>query len=239
MQSNIVISITDLTVLYQNKPVIQNLNAQFPAQQMCSIIGPNGSGKTTLLKSILGIIRPESGIIKILNNCKIEQNSIAYVPQKNSIDWIFPINVFDVIMMGRYSKLRWWQKPNNQDKKLLHWALNRVEMNHLAQRHISQLSGGQQQRIFIARALAQQANIFILDEPFTAIDIKTEQFLLRLLHTLKDQGKTILLVHHDLNTILQYFDWTLLMHHQYSTYGPTKQIVTAENIQKIFYTSQG
>lgn len=238
-QANIVISINNLTVLYNKKPVIENLNVQFPSENMCSIIGPNGSGKTTLLKSIVGIIQPSTGSIQIYNQHGKKNLKIAYVPQKNSIDWTFPINVFDVVMMGRYHTLAWWQKPKKEDHEIVFWALQQVEMIDFGHRQISQLSGGQQQRIFLARALAQQADIFVLDEPFTGIDIKTENFLLNLFNNLKNQNKTILIVHHDLNTVLQYFDWTLMMHQNYTTFGPTKKIITPENIKKLFYPAQG
>src|SRR3990167_7170068 len=159
-KSKFIISIKDLTVVYHEKPVIWDLDLQIPAQSMCGIIGPNGSGKTTLLKSILGIITPITGTIKIFDQpYNKKKHSIAYVPQRNSVDWTFPVSVFDVVMMGRYAKLSWWQRPSKLDFEIARWAMDQVLMTPYKDRHISELSGGQQQRVFLARALAQQTSI--------------------------------------------------------------------------------
>lgn len=231
----IIISIKDLTVVYHEKPVIAHLDLHIPAQTMCSIIGPNGSGKTTLLKSILGIIKPITGSIKIFDQPYDKQkHAIAYVPQRNSVDWTFPVSVGDVVMMGRYDHLSWWQRPTKQDFEIVAWALEQVQMSFYKDRHISQLSGGQQQRVFLARALAQQADIFILDEPFAGIDMTTEALILKLLQELQNQGKTIMVVHHDIATVQQYFDWTFLMNVKHIACGPTLQTLTEHNLQKTF-----
>lgn len=236
---NIIISIKDLTVVYHEKPVICDLNFQIPAQTMCGIVGPNGSGKTTLLKSILGIIKPITGSIKIFDQpYDKNKHAIAYVPQRNSVDWTFPISVHDVVMMGRYGHLSWWQRPTKNDFEIVAWALEQVQMTTYKDRHISQLSGGQQQRVFLARALAQQADIFILDEPFAGIDMTTEALILKLLQQLQSQGKTIMVVHHDVTTVLQYFDWTLLMNVKHIACGPTMQTLTELNLHKTFKTTQ-
>jgi manganese/zinc/iron transport system ATP- binding protein len=233
--SKIIISVQNLTVAYHEKPVICNLNLAVPAQTICGIIGPNGSGKTTLLKTILGIIAPIAGSIKIFDkNYDKNQHHIAYVPQRNSVDWTFPVSVYDVVLMGRYGKLSFWQRPTKKDFEIVAWALDQVQMQPYANRHISQLSGGQQQRVFLARALAQQADIFILDEPFAGIDMITESLILKVLQQLRDQGKTIIVVHHDLTTVQQYFDWTLLMNVQDIAYGPTLQTLTHLNLAKTF-----
>lgn len=230
-----IISVKDLTVIYHKKPVIWDLDLHIPQASMCGIVGPNGSGKTTLLKSILGIIKPITGTITIFNEpLNIHKHKIAYVPQKNSVDWTFPVSVHDVVMMGRYGTLSWWQRPTKKDFEITAWALEQVLMTPLQNQHIGQLSGGQQQRVFLARALAQQADIFMLDEPFTGIDMITEQLILKLLQTLQNQGKTIVVVHHDLATVQQYFDWTFLMNVKHIACGPTMQTLTPNNVAKTF-----
>ncbi|MBP6892325.1 metal ABC transporter ATP-binding protein [Candidatus Babeliales bacterium] len=230
-----IISVKDLTVVYHEKPVIWDLDLQIPQGSMCGIIGPNGSGKTTLLKSILGIITPITGTIKIFDEpFNKQKHHIAYVPQRNSVDWTFPVSVHDVVMMGRYGKLSWWQRPTKKDFEITAWALEQVLMTPFQDRHISQLSGGQQQRVFLARALTQQADIFMLDEPFAGIDMVTEQLILKLLKTLQSQGKTIVVVHHDLATVQQYFDWTFLMNVKHIACGPTKETLTPTNVAKTF-----
>lgn len=234
-----IISVKDLTVVYHEKPVIWDLDLQIPQGSMCGIIGPNGSGKSTLLKSILGIIKPVTGTITIFDQ-PITKNkcNIAYVPQKNSVDWTFPVSVQDVVMMGRYSQFSWWQRPEKKDFETVAWALEQVLMTPFKNRHISQLSGGQQQRVFLARALAQQADIFMLDEPFAGIDMVTEKLILQLLQKLQHQGKTIIVVHHDLTTVSNYFDWTFLMNVKHIASGPTSHILTHQNIQKTFHAPQ-
>lgn len=230
------ITIKDLTVVYEKKPVIWDLDLFIPQQIMLGIVGPNGSGKTTLLKSILGIIKPISGSIKFEGTQQLSSPNIAYVPQKSSVDWNFPVSVKDVVLMGRYNHIAWYQKPTIQDLAIVDWALQQVQMTEFCDRHISQLSGGQQQRVFLARALAQQSNILILDEPFNGIDTFTEHLILTLLQNLKKEGKTIIVVHHDLTTVKQYFDWTFLMNVRHIALGKTEQVLTPENITKTFHT---
>lgn len=233
-----IISVKDLTVAYQERPVIWDLDFYAPAQTLLGIIGPNGSGKTTLLKSILGIIKPTTGNIKIQGQTYDRfKHNIAYVPQKNSVDWNFPTDVFDVVLMGRYKHLSWFSRPSKKDQEIAWQALEMVQMHNFAHRHISQLSGGQQQRVFLARALAQQANIFILDEPFVGIDIVTEHLILQLLQKLRSEGKTILVVHHDLSTVKKYFDWTFLMNVKHIANGPTHDVLTHQNITQTFGAS--
>lgn len=229
------ITIKDLTVVYNAKPVIWDLDLIVPQETMLGIIGPNGSGKTTLLKSIVNIIEPVAGTISIHTNSVTNKvQTVAYVPQKSSIDWTFPINVYDVVMMARTANLPWYKKAQKADHEIAQWALEQVGMINFKDRHISKLSGGQQQRVFIARALAQQTDILILDEPFNGIDITTEQLILHLLHRLKNSGKTILVVHHDLTTVQKYFDWAFLMNIKHIALGPTNAVLTQENIEKTF-----
>lgn len=233
-----VISVKDLTVAYHEKPVIWDLDFQVPAKTLLGIVGPNGSGKTTLLKSILGIVKPTTGTITIFDKPYSQfEHNIAYVPQKSSVDWNFPTDVFDVVLMGRYGKLGWFSRPSIQDKEIAWQALEMVQMKEFAHRQISQLSGGQQQRVFLARALAQQADIFILDEPFVGIDIVTEKLILKVLQKLRNKGKTILVVHHDLSTVKKYFDWTFLMNIKHIACGPTSKVLTHKNITQAFGSS--
>lgn len=232
---NYIISVQDLTVAYQESPVIWDLDFYAPAQTLLGIVGPNGSGKTTLLKSILGLIKPTTGFINIFNQPYNRlKHPIAYVPQKSSIDWNFPTDVFDVVLMGRYGHLSWFQQPSKYDKQIAMHALELVKMHEFAHRHIAQLSGGQQQRVFLARALAQEAQILILDEPFIGIDMMTEQIILDILQKLRSEGKTIIVVHHDLTTVKKYFDWIFFMNKTHIALGPTKSVFTQENIIKTF-----
>ncbi|HSW76170.1 MAG TPA: metal ABC transporter ATP-binding protein [Candidatus Saccharimonadales bacterium] len=229
------IAVKDLTVAYHEKPVIWDLDFFVPKGTLLGIVGPNGSGKTTLLKSILGIIQPTTGCLKIFGEpYNRTTHNIAYVPQKSSVDWSFPTDVFDVVLMGRYGHLSLCSRPTKKDYEIARQALETVNMSQFATRHISQLSGGQQQRVFLARALAQQADIFILDEPFAGIDIVTEQIILQLLQHLRNQGKTIIVVHHDITTVKKYFDWTFLMNIKHIALGPTETVLTPENIANTF-----
>ncbi|MBM18014.1 MAG: manganese ABC transporter ATP-binding protein [Epsilonproteobacteria bacterium] len=237
-QNKYIISVKDLTVAYQENPVIWDLDFYAPEKTLLGIVGPNGSGKTTLLKSILGIIKPTTGLIKIAGQSyNRSTHNIAYVPQKSSVDWNFPTDVFDVVLMGRYKHLSWFARPTKHDHEIAMQALTTMNMEKFAHRHISQLSGGQQQRVFLARALAQQANILIMDEPFVGIDITTEQLILELLQKLRSQGKTIIVVHHDLTTVKRYFDWTFLMNKKHIALGATKDVLTEQNITQTFGSS--
>lgn len=229
------IAVKDLTVAYKEKPVIWDLDFYVPKQTLFGIVGPNGSGKTTLLKTILGIIRPTTGSIKILGKpYNATKRSIAYVPQRSSVDWTFPTDVLDVVLMGRYGHLPLFSRPSKADIEIAKQAITQVNMLDFINKQIGQLSGGQQQRVFIARALAQQAEILILDEPFAGIDIVTEQMILKLFAILKQQGKTIIVVHHDITTVKKYFDWTLLMNTRHIALGPTAEVLTQENIARTF-----
>ena len=229
------IAVKDLTVVYHEKPVIWDLDFFVPRATLLGIVGPNGSGKTTLLKSILEIIKPTTGSIKIFGQpYNRNVHNIAYVPQKSSVDWSFPTDVFDVVLMGRYGHLSLFGRPTKKDHEIAQQALEMVNMQQFAHRHISQLSGGQQQRVFLARALAQQADIFILDEPFAGIDMVTEHIILKLLQQLRDQGKTIIVVHHDITTVKKYFDWTFLMNIKHIALGPTEIVLTPENVAQTF-----
>ncbi|MCB1110866.1 MAG: metal ABC transporter ATP-binding protein, partial [Chlamydiia bacterium] len=198
-------------------------------------IGPNGAGKSTFLKAVLGIVKPLSGSVRFFGKpFKEVSGQIAYVPQKRSIDWDFPITVFDVVLMGRYGKLRGLKWYTKADKLAARRMLERLEMGDLAERQISALSGGQQQRLFIARALLQEGEILLLDEPFAGVDQATEEVIMKLLKTLRDEGKTILVVHHDLSTAPNYFDQVLLLNTSLVAYGDTKEVLTPENLTRAY-----
>ncbi len=227
--------VKDLTVAYDHKPVLWDVDFYAPSGSLTAIVGPNGGGKSTLLKTILGLIKPATGSITILQDSyEHKKNLIAYVPQKNSVDWNFPVTVFDVVLMGRYRHLDWTRRPKQHDKDIAYEALKKVHMHEFADRHISHLSGGQQQRIFLARALAQEALIYFMDEPFIGIDTNSEDTILELLQDLKQQGKTIIVVHHNLQRVQQYFDWTALINISHIAIGPTKEVLTLENINIAF-----
>lgn len=220
-----------VTVSYMQKPVLRDVSMELPAGTLISITGPNGSGKTTLLRAILGLLPIDTGRILVFGEPidKIRRR-IAYVPQTETVDWDFPITAREVVMMGRYPWMGWFHRAKAEDEKAVDAALETVGMRDFSSRHIRQLSGGQQQRIFLARALAQQAEMLILDEPFTGIDARTEQTLFELIHKLAEQGKTLLVVNHNLS-LLEHFDILVLLNRTVIAAGPTKEILTQENLQ--------
>lgn len=226
------VDIHQLTVNYEKTSALWDINVSILKGSLVGVIGPNGAGKSTLLKALLGIVKPLSGNVRFFGKPFNKVNEkIAYVPQKGSIDWDFPITVFDVVLMGRFGKLRgllkWYTKA---DKQAARKMLDHLEMGDLADRQISALSGGQQQRLFIARALLQEAEILLLDEPFAAVDKGTEDIIIRLLKKLREEGKTILVVHHDLNTAPHYFDQILLLNTSLVAYGDVEETLTPRNL---------
>jgi manganese/zinc/iron transport system ATP- binding protein len=197
-----------------------------------AVVGPNGAGKTTLLKSILGLLKPAAGKVQIYGKPYLEQRKlVGYVPQRGSVDWDFPTSVLDVVMMGRYGDLGWLRRPGRAEKEAAHQALEKVGMLDYASRQISQLSGGQQQRVFLARALAQDAQIYIMDEPFQGVDATTERAIVALLQELRHAGKTVLVVHHDLQTVPEYFDWVTLLNVRRIASGPVEDVFTEQNLR--------
>ncbi|WP_281397303.1 metal ABC transporter ATP-binding protein [Heyndrickxia vini] len=229
------LSINKLTVAYQKNPVLKNISFTIPEGNLIGIIGPNGAGKSTLIKAILELIPSIAGEVSIYGKTYKEMRKIVgYVPQRESVDWDFPTNALDVVMMGRYGHLGWIKRPRAKDRQIAMNCLEKVGMEGYAQRQISQLSGGQQQRIFLARALAQDAKIYFMDEPFVGVDAATEKAIITLLNDLKRQGKTVLVVHHDLNTVKEYFDWTILLNVHLIGVGPTEKLFTKENLQKTY-----
>ncbi len=226
------IEVRDLTVAYRDRPVLWDLDLDVPAGLLMAVVGPNGAGKTTLLKSILALVRPTAGQIRIFGKPYREQRRIvAYVPQRGSVDWDFPTRVLDVVMMGRYGQIGWVRRPGRKDRALGIQALEKVGMAAFASRQISQLSGGQQQRVFLARALVQEARIYFMDEPFQGVDATTERSIIGLLKTLREEGKTVVVVHHDLQTVAEYFDWVTLLNVRRVASGPVKEVFTEHNLR--------
>lgn len=206
-----------------------------PEGKLISIVGPNGAGKSTLIKAILGLIPRASGTVEIYGKPYPKQRKlVGYVPQRGEVDWDFPTNALDVVLMGRYGHVGWIKRPSKKDIAFAEECLDKVGMSAYANRQISQLSGGQQQRVFLARALAQDATIYFMDEPFVGVDAATEKAIITLLNELKNQGKTVLVVHHDLQTVPEYFDWTLLVNKRLLEAGPTKEVFTVDNLQKTY-----
>ena len=230
-----IIEVHDLTVAYGEKPVLWDIDLSFPHGALIAIVGPNGAGKSTLLKSILGLLNASSGSVTIFQQpASTVRQRIAYVPQRESIDWEFPVSVLDVVLMGRYGKIGWFRRSSRHDREFARHCLDQVGMAPFAARHISQLSGGQQQRVFLARALAQEAELYLMDEPFAGVDAATERSIVELLRALRNQGKTVVAVHHDLQTIPEYFDWVALLNLRLVAAGPVGDVFTSENLHSCY-----
>jgi manganese/zinc/iron transport system ATP- binding protein len=229
------VNVRNVTVAYHRKPVLQEVSFSVPKGKLIGIIGPNGAGKSTLLKAILGLVPCASGEVCIFGKpYKDQRKLVGYVPQRGSVDWDFPTNALDVVLMGRYGQIGWFKRPSKKDYDIALNCLNKVGMMDYANRQISQLSGGQQQRVFLARALAQDANIYFMDEPFVGVDAATEKAIVALLNELKNKDKTVFVVHHDLQTVKEYFDWILLLNKRKIDMGPTETVFTIDNLQKTY-----
>lgn len=229
------IEIKHLNVSYYDHLVLNDINLNIPKGVMCAISGPNGAGKTTLVKSILNFIPHLTGSIKINGkDLKKEIDNISYVPQKESVNWQFPTTVSDVVLMGTYRELGWFKRPGKTQKDKANQAMKQLGILDLANKEIASLSGGQQQRVFLARMLCQDADIIFLDEPLVGIDKKSEQIIMNILNQLKEEGKTIIVVHHDLATIEKYFDYLVLVNHKIVTSGYVKDIFTPVNINQAY-----
>ncbi|MFA5506275.1 MAG: ABC transporter ATP-binding protein [Vulcanimicrobiota bacterium] len=232
---NAPLSIHDMTVAYHRKPVLWDIDLDIPEGQLVGIIGPNGAGKSTLIKAVLDLIPRASGRVMMYGKPYSEQrHMVAYVPQRESVDWDFPVNALDVVAMGLYGKLGWFRRLKKAHFEKAREALDRVGMGDYAERQISQLSGGQQQRVFLARALVQDATIYFMDEPFAGVDAATERAIITLLSSLRSAGKTVLVVHHDLQTIPEYFDYLLMLNMRVVAAGPTSEVFTEENLKKTY-----
>ncbi len=229
------ISIKGLSVSYDKKIVLSNIYCEIVSGKVYGVLGPNGAGKSTLFKSILGLIEPSSGSI-LLHGFppEVQKRRIAYVPQKNDVDWNFPATVRDIVEMGRYPHLKPLSRLNKKDHEIVNSSLNELGIEHLADRQIGELSGGQQQRAFLARALAQEADIFLLDEPFVGVDITTEEKIIRLLKKLASENKTLLVVHHDLSSVKDYFDCVILLNQRLIAAGNTEDTFIEENLSRAY-----
>ena len=229
------ISVKGLSVSYGHKRVLTNIYLEITPGSTYGVIGPNGAGKSTLFKAILGLIESNTGKITI-NGIGIEKSrkKVVYVPQRDDVDWQFPARVIDIVLMGRYPHKKLFQKLNEEDHAIAMEALEDLGIAHLKDRQIGNLSGGQQQRVFLARALCQQAEIFLLDEPFVGVDILTEETIIKILKRLAEEGKTLLVVHHDLATVPEYFDRVILLNQRLIAFGDTDTTFTNENINKAY-----
>jgi manganese/zinc/iron transport system ATP- binding protein len=229
------VEVHDLTVAYREKPALWDVDLAVPAGSLTAIVGPNGAGKTTLLKAMLGLVKPVSGAVLVQGQPYFKnRKAVAYVPQRGSVDWDFPASVFDCVMMGTYGRLGWLKRPGGKERDDVNAALNQVGLSDFATRQIGQLSGGQQQRTFLARALVQHADVYILDEPFQGVDAVTERALVKLLHELRSRGKTLIVVHHDLATVPEYFDRVALLNVQVIASGTVSESFTKANIDKAY-----
>jgi manganese/zinc/iron transport system ATP- binding protein len=229
------LEIHDVTVAYQRKPVLWDIDLSVDEGKLVGIVGPNGAGKTTLIKAVLGLIPLASGKVLIYGRPFQEQRRlIGYVPQRESVDWDFPVTVDDVVLMGTYGRLGWFRRPGHQEREIADRALAQVGMSDFSRRQIRQLSGGQQQRVFLARALAQDARIYFMDEPFSGVDAATETAIIELLQSLRAQGKTVFVVHHDLQTVRSYFDYVILLNMRLVACGPTETTFTPPNLHKTY-----
>jgi manganese/zinc/iron transport system ATP- binding protein len=229
------IEVHDLTVSYQAKPVLWDIDVEIPAGKLVGIVGPNGAGKSTLLRVILGLLRPASGWVRIHGEiARRGRHGCGYVPQRESVDWDFPVDVFDVVLMGTYGRLGWFRRPGRRERELALRCLEQVGIADLARRQIAELSGGQQQRVFLARALAQDAQVYLMDEPFAGVDAATESAIFAVLEALRSEGRTVVVVHHDLQTVEQYFDHVLLLNLRLVAAGPIGETFTRENLHATY-----
>jgi manganese/zinc/iron transport system ATP- binding protein len=239
MQKNLIVSpaleVHDLTVAFDRKPVLWNIDLTIPQGKLVGVIGPNGAGKSTFIKAVMGLLPLSSGYCKLFDSPLDEvRNRISYVPQRESVDWDFPVSVMDVVLMGRYAKLGLVKRPRKADMDVAMDCLKKVGMESFANRQIAQLSGGQQQRTFLARALAQQADIYFMDEPFAGVDAATEKAIINLLQAMTEANKTVIVVHHDLQSVTSYFNWVILLNTRLVAYGPTASTFTQQNLQDTY-----
>lgn len=229
------LEVHDLTAAYHKRPVLYGIDLAVPAGSLTGIIGPNGAGKSTFIKAVLGLLPLSGGWVKVFGGSYAENcRRVGYVPQRESVDWDFPVNVMDVVLMGRYGRLRPGQRPGREDREIAQECLEQVQMLPFAKRQIGNLSGGQRQRVFLARALAQESDLYLMDEPFAGVDAATEAAIITLLRELKARGKTLIVVHHDLSTAREYFDRLILLNMRLVASGPTGEVFTPALLQKTY-----
>ena len=229
------VSIEHLTVSYQTKPVLVDVSLEVPKGTVVGILGPNGAGKSTVIKSVMGFVDRDYGTVRIFGEAvENARGRVAYVPQRGQIDWSFPVTVWDVVLMGRYGHIRWHQSLRDSDREFARRALADVRMSEFADRQIGQLSGGQQQRVFMARALAQQSDILLLDEPFAGVDAATERAIAGLLATARGRGETVIVVHHDLETAAEFFDRVVVLNRRLYAYGPPREVLQEDLLAEVY-----
>ncbi|APX71698.1 metal ABC transporter ATP-binding protein [Companilactobacillus allii] len=229
------IEIRDLTVAYDDTPVFTDVAVKFNAGKITGIIGPNGAGKSTLIKAVLGLINKQKGTVTYNGRPFSDvQKKVAYVEQRKELDFNFPINVLDVVITGTYGKLSLFKNPGKKEKLASQKALEQVALEEFSKRQIGNLSGGQLQRVFVARAIVQEADIIIMDEPFVGIDLQSETAIMKIMKQWRDDNKTIIVIHHDLNKVSRYFDDLVIMNHGILDYGPTARVYNAQNIEHAF-----
>lgn len=229
------LQVEQLTVAYNGKPALDTVSFEVPEGTRVAIVGPNGAGKSTLFKALVGLLPIKRGRILIHGESfGSHQECVAYVPQREEVDWQFPVTVNDVVMMGRYGRLGWLKRPSGRDREVVAHALGQMGLNELTQRSIGELSGGQQQRVFLARALAQEPHILLMDEPFTGVDVTTQETTLTLLDRLESQGVTLMVSTHDLNLAASRFERILLLNHRVIAYGTPATVLTTDNIVTAF-----
>ena len=227
--------VEDLTVSYRADPVLWDIDIDIPPGVLAAIVGPNGAGKSSLIKAALGLLPPVAGHVRFFGRrYRDMRRRIGYVPQRQSVDWDFPATALDVVTMGLYGRLGWFRRPGRAEREAALAALSRVGMQDHALRQIADLSGGQQQRVFIARALVQEADIYFLDEPMAGVDAVTEAAIVALLEDLRDQGRTVVVVHHDLTTVRRYFDWLVILNRRVVAQGPVAEVYTAANLRRAY-----
>jgi manganese/zinc/iron transport system ATP- binding protein len=229
------LEVRGLTAAYREKPVLWDVSFTIPEGQLVGVVGPNGAGKTTLLKVVMGVMRPAAGRALVFGRpFEKARRWVGYVPQRGSVDWDFPTDALDVVMMGLYGRLGWLRRPGRREREIALQCLEKVGMSEFARRQISQLSGGQQQRVFLARALAQDARLYLMDEPFAGVDYRTERAIVALLRELKERGRTVVCVHHDLSTVTEYFDRVVLLNGRLIAEGPVQEVFTRENVEAAY-----
>lgn len=235
MSDQPVICIDDLTVAYHSNPVLWDVDLQVPGGVLMAIVGPNGAGKSTLIKAALDLVPRAAGTVRFfgLPYDKV-RHRVGYVPQRGSVDWDFPTTVIDVVTMGLYGSMGWIRRPGRKHRALAEEALDKVGLSTFAGRQISRLSGGQQQRTFLARALVQDAEVYFMDEPFAAVDAVTERSIVEILKELRSRGRTVVVVHHDLQTVASYFDWITLLNVEVIASGPSGEVFTHDNLVRTY-----
>ncbi|MCF3943514.1 metal ABC transporter ATP-binding protein [Oceanobacillus alkalisoli] len=233
--NEVVLNVNNLFASYRKTNVLHSINIDVHAGSLTGIIGPNGAGKSTLIKTILNLHPPLTGSVKFFNEpFRKAKRRIGYVPQRGAVDWDFPTDALDVVTMGLYGKIGWLKRPTKKDKAKAYEALDKMGMADFADRQISQLSGGQQQRVFLARALVQDADLYFMDEPLAGVDAATERAIMTILQELKAKGKTVLVVHHDLQTVEDYFDHVLLLNRTVISHGRTAEVFTRDKIAETY-----